>query len=258
MFYLIDSISFALERLWQHKVLVLWALIGLIAATTLALSLPLYVDAVNTNLLTSSLSVPPYAFRFRYLGSWNGPITPDDVRSANVAVTESFPNTMQLPVATAVRYVSGGAWQVRRNNKAVDAFKLGTLEGAESLMNIVAGKWPADPPAKAGDPLPVLIPEKMMFGQGLQVGDQLTITPPRGKAIKLVVAALWRPINANDPQWIFAPKFFDEVLLTATDNLWKAMDGLTKPVEESAWWMIFDGTNIKMRIAGGTKTFTLT
>lgn len=254
MFYLIDSILFALERLWQHKVLVLWALIGLIAATTLALSLPLYVDAVNTNLLTSSLSNPPYAFRFRYLGSWNGPITPDDVRSANVAVTESFPNTMNIPVATEVRYISGGAWQVRRDNKPVDAFKLGTLEGAEPLMNIVEGKWPADPPAKDGDPLPVLIPEKMMFAQGLQLGDQLTITPPRGKAIKLVVAALWKPYNTNDPTWIFAPKFFDEILLTSTDNLWKAMEGLTKPVEECAWWMIFDGSNIKTADVGSMLT----
>ena len=59
MFRIFDSISFAIERLWQHRVLVIWALVGLIAATTLALSLPLYVDAVNSNLLASRLTQPP-------------------------------------------------------------------------------------------------------------------------------------------------------------------------------------------------------
>ncbi len=74
MLQFIDRLLFALERLWQHRVLVLWTLVGLAAATTLALSLTLYVDAVNTDLLTAHLGDPPYAFRFRYLGSWNGNI----------------------------------------------------------------------------------------------------------------------------------------------------------------------------------------
>ncbi|MEP7290304.1 MAG: hypothetical protein ABI835_00920 [Chloroflexota bacterium] len=55
MFRIFDSILLAIERLWVHKMLVLWTLVGLSAATTLALSLSLYVDAVNTTLLTSHL-----------------------------------------------------------------------------------------------------------------------------------------------------------------------------------------------------------
>ena len=45
---LLDPVFFAFERLWQHRMLVFWTLVGLSAATTLALSLTLYVDAVNT------------------------------------------------------------------------------------------------------------------------------------------------------------------------------------------------------------------
>jgi hypothetical protein len=33
---LLDPIFFALERLWQHRMLVFWTLVGLSAATTLA------------------------------------------------------------------------------------------------------------------------------------------------------------------------------------------------------------------------------
>src|SRR5512143_2325827 len=113
MFRLIDILLFALERLWQHRVLVLWALVGLAAATTLALSLPLYVDAVNTNLLASRLSDPPYAFRFRYLGSWKGNVTRSDIDTATAAVNNTFVGDVGLPVALQVRYVRGGAWTLR-------------------------------------------------------------------------------------------------------------------------------------------------
>ncbi len=65
MLKLVDVLLFTLERLWQHRILVFWTLIGLAAATTLALSLILYVDAVNTNLLASRLNDPTYGFRFR-------------------------------------------------------------------------------------------------------------------------------------------------------------------------------------------------
>src|SRR5690349_15841869 len=113
MFRIIDSILFALERLWQHRVLVLWALVGLAAATTLALSLPLYVDAVNSNLLVSRLENPPYAFRYRYLGSWKGNITPNDVATAAAAIDQGFVKTIGLPPQTEVNYMRGGAWTLR-------------------------------------------------------------------------------------------------------------------------------------------------
>ena len=57
MFRLVDTLLFTLERLWQHLILVFWALVGLSMATTLAMSLWLYVDAVNTGLLSASLKL---------------------------------------------------------------------------------------------------------------------------------------------------------------------------------------------------------
>src|SRR5215212_4955709 len=137
MFRLFDSLLFAFERLWQHRVLVFWALVGLAAATTLALSLPLYVDAVNTNLLSSRLPDPPYAFRFHYLGSWKGNITRPDVDSATGAIDKSFADVIGLPTAMEVNYARGGAWTVRRgDNKSLGAYSIGTLTGAEKQMKI--------------------------------------------------------------------------------------------------------------------------
>ncbi len=246
MFRLIDSVLFAVERLWQHRILVFWALVGLTAATTLALSLPLYVDAVNSTLLAARLSDPPYAFRFRYLGSWKGNITYNDVNSATAGVMQGFTATIGLPVTHQVRYSRGGAWTMRLgDNRTLGAFSVGLLEGVDKQIEITSGKWPPAPPASASDPIPVLIPEKMLYTMGVQVGDTLNTTPPGQKPLKLRVAALWKATNANDPIWLFPPKFFDEVLLVRPDDLRTALQGIDKPIEEAAWYLVFDGTRIK-------------
>ena len=68
MYRLFDTLLFTLERILNHRLLVIWVLVGLAIATTLALSLSLYVDSVYSELLESRLDTPPYAFRYRYLG----------------------------------------------------------------------------------------------------------------------------------------------------------------------------------------------
>ncbi len=248
---LFDLFLFALERLWQHRVLVFWTLVGLSAATTLALSLTLYVDAVNTNLLTNNLSDPPYAFRFRYLGSWEGTIAASTVEAATGAIENQFTNAIGLPVQRQVSFVSGGNWNVTRKSTppaAMGVYTLGTLDGADSQMEIVSGQWPAEAPAPDADgntPIPVLMAEKMLFQTGLEVGDTLTATKPgTSKPVTLVIAALWSPVDANDPSWILTPKFFDQAFLMSADDLWTALDGVDKPVEEADWQLIFDGSTL--------------
>ena len=244
MFRIVDSILLALERLWHHKVLVIWALVGLTVATTLALSLSLYVDAVNTGLLTSHLTSPPYAVRYRYLGSWEGNITRADVDAASVAIGAGFTNTVGLPVAQEVTFISGGAWTVRTNtNVNLGPLRFGALEGADDKIEITAGEWP--PEESTGEEIPVLLPEAMLYTMGVQVGDVLTAQRSGVDPVMLRVAALWRAANENDPEWIFTPKYFDAVLFLQPDDLWSTFEGIELPVEEAAWYLIFDGTNVK-------------
>lgn len=267
MFRLLDSLFFTFERLWQHRVLVLWALVGLSAAATLALSLALYIDAVNTGLLESRLTNPPYAFRFRYLGAWNGNITRDDIIAATSAVENGFAGAIGLPTLREVRYTRGGAWTLRlESGQGLGAFNVGTLEGADEQIRVVAGKWPPEPETSSGDVIPIMISEKMLYNMGLQVGDQLTASLPGGTPATLVVAALWTPLNANDPSWVFTPKFFDEVLLVQRDDLWHLLEGIERPVEESAWYLIFDGDQVRTsdidsilgRVVNGERLVTTT
>ncbi len=244
MFRLIDTLFFTLERIWQHRILVLWTLIGLSSATILALSLTLYIDAVNTGLLESRLTNPPYAFRFRYLGAWEGNISRDDVSSATAAIQDGLPETLGLPTLYEVRYLSGGAWSARmENNQPLGTFTLAILEGAESQIRISAGEWPGE--AQTEGAVPVVVSEKMLFNMGVQVGDVLTAQASGREPAKLEIVALWQPVNENDPAWIFPPKFFDERILMQPDDLWPLLEGVENPIDESAWYLIFDGSEVR-------------
>src|SRR5258708_25892244 len=146
MFRIFDGLQLELERLWNNRILVRGAMVGLTAATTLALSLPLYVDAVDTRLLTSRLPDPPYAFRYRYLGSWKGNIKQADVDSATAEIQHGFASTIGLPVKMQMRFTAGRAWSTRLGTKKTPGpVILGTLEGADKLMKIEEGAKAARP-----------------------------------------------------------------------------------------------------------------
>src|SRR5258708_86588 len=85
----------------------------------------------------------------------------------------------------------------------------------------------------------------MMDTMGIQVGDSLSSASPAGKPLQLKVAAIWQPKNIDDPAWIFPPKAFDEVLLVQPSDLATVLNGIAKPVEESDWYLIFDGSQLR-------------
>lgn len=244
MLQFFDRLALALERLRQHRVLVFWTLVGLAAATTLALSLTLYVDAVNTDLLAARLGTPPYAFRFRYLGSWNGNITTEDVNSATAAIDASFTQGLGLPLKRTVNYVSGGSWNVALDEAGnLGALKLSSLDGAEAQMEIVAGEW--GDALSEDNVIPVLLPEAMLYTMGVEVGDTLTATRPGYEPVRLRVAALWKPVNADDPTWIFPPRFFENVVLMHDGDLQTLFAQGGEPVDETAWYLEFDGKDLR-------------
>ncbi len=248
MFRFLDTLLFTIERIRQHLLLVMWVIVGLSVATTLALSLPLYVDSVYSDILDTRLDDPAYNFRFRYLGAWNGNITIDDVTNASAAVQQGFVNEIGLDVIQNVQYVRGGSWQVRtQRNQPLGTYGVSYLKGAESKYDIVQGEWPPTEEWQEGTPYPVLLPESALFNSGINVGDILIAQRAGTQPAQVEVVALWRPLNEDDPVWIFPPKFFDLVLLTQEDLLWKMLETTQgqNPIDEAAWQLIFDGEELR-------------
>src|SRR5689334_3148766 len=158
MFRIVDIIAFTIERIRQHLLLVFWVLLGISIAVTLALSLPLYVDSVYSGILESRLSEPPYAYRFRYLGAWNGNLSINDSNSISSAVEGRYVELLGLPLEMGVRYIGAGRWNARlsESNLGLGTLTLGSLTGSDDLMRITSGVWPAE--ADEEGRIPVLVP----------------------------------------------------------------------------------------------------
>ncbi len=256
MLRLFDILGFTLERLWQNRVLVFWALVGLSAAATLSLSLVLYVDAVNTDLLISRLNNPPFAFRFRYLGDWEGNISADVQARAADAVQQRFIGGIGLATLRESQFVRGPVLRTagrdgNDNSISFGAFNIGVLQGAEDLIEITAGAWPPEPPANTppdadtAGAIPLLLHENFLYEMGIQVGDTVAAQTPDGARIAFEVAALWRPRSAADPNWLFTPRFFEEILLLQTADFETLIAGQENPITESAWGVVFDGRDVR-------------
>jgi putative ABC transport system permease protein len=245
MFKILDTLGYTFERIWQHKLLVLWVLIGLVIAITLALSLPLYVDSVYSDLLSSRLSNPPYAYKIRYLGAWEGNISQADVEIAENAVGEGFIPTIGFPVEREATFTRIGTW----NRSLEDGTRFGTVDvgaltGADDQIVISKGEWSDEVETEDGA-VPLLIPEVMFYTSGLDVGTKLILQRSGAEAVEGQIVAMWRAANPNDPAWIFTPKFFDEVILIRPSDLSSLVEGVENPVTEAAWYVVFDRNSIR-------------
>jgi putative ABC transport system permease protein len=239
-----DTFAYTLERLRQHTLLIGWVLLGLTLAAALSGGLALYVDAVYTDLLDTRLSEPPYLWRWRYLGAWSGTISREDIERADVAIEGSFPDTLGLPVQRTARYVRAGTGTARLGSYSLGQLTPALLTGMEDAIQLTAGEWPstsAESPADA--PIPVLASQTLMDRAGVQVGDIITVLLG-GQTLTVQIAALWQPADAGAADWLFPPKFFDDVLLMVEDDFWSTANG-AEPIDEAAWMLNFDGTSLR-------------
>jgi len=249
MFKLLDLVNFTFERIRQHFILVMLVMVGLSVATTLALSLPLYVDSVYTNILASRLGDPPYAFLFR---GFNITLSQADIDAGRAAIERQFVENINLPAAQTVRYVRAGAWAMRvivdgKPKTLGNTFGVSVFDGAGSQMIITQGTWPPTAPTAEGEPVPILVPERMLFNNGIQIGDTLQGQPRGGKVVDFIVTAMWREDNEKAPLWQeFPPKnFFAEVLIVQEADLWPMVAAIEKPITEVAWYLNFDGRTLR-------------
>jgi len=118
----LTDLSFILKRLWRQRGLVACVALGLMVATALAVTIPLYADAANYNLLNTALANsaaqthrPPFSFIFNYVGSWHGPITVAQYTPPNQYMETGLQGAIGLPLESLTRLVSTDNLQLYPN-----------------------------------------------------------------------------------------------------------------------------------------------
>src|SRR5512146_397435 len=181
------------KRMAAQRGLAIATLLGIVAAISLTMSIPLYADAAyqkiyNTEVkeaATSGVIIadhPPYAFMFRYVGAWSGLITYDQIAAADSYFTEQVPYAIGLPQQLFVRYIDTATFQLfprnttlPDNSSTLEFVNFATASNFADKVDLVQGRMPV-PSAQpeAGDAVEVLVSSALAKRLKLQVDGTYT------------------------------------------------------------------------------------
>lgn len=258
---LTSLLSLLLKRLRSSPGLSVGIAAGLTVAVALATCIPLYAGGVGRRMLMEQLSGeearPPFAFLFRYVGAWHGPLEWEDIQPADAYLTTNAPHDLGLPLQSIVRHVRTPKWRLFPADEAAYAdthqplewIALGFLDGLAAHIDVIEGKPLPSLPTWGGTEggLPVLVSQPLANRLGLQVGETYVLFEPSGAGASLPVriTGIWQPRDDNPAYWLYPPRSFEDVLLTSE----AAFRDLAAPavrgeIDTAAWYLVADGSSV--------------
>ena len=262
----VGLIALAIRRLRAHLGLTLMSLLGLTVAVGLIISVPLFSDAINYNLLREQLrgmsengNRPPFAFMFRYVGAWYGGIDMEKYGKENDYLTKTAPWTIGLPLQQTIRYVKTDNYRVFPVSEAQYAdirqplayAYVGYVTNLQDHIHMVEGTWP-QPAQTATDTLQVIVSQPMAEAVGMQVGEQYilfdkaTTGGTQPVQIPVQIVGVWTPNDPKEEFWFYTPKAFEDVFFVPEESFQARIVPVTKtPVYLALWYLIFDGSKVR-------------
>lgn len=245
----------AAKRFWNHRLLMLSLLLGLVVAVAIMSSVPMYADATQNRLLQGELTEagthrPPFAFMWRYVGIWNGNLTLDAYTPVDQYLREQAADVIGLPAQDIIHHVSSdklrlfasGETNFDENTPLLWA-NVGFITGLEDHVRLVEGAFPTP-----GSIVEVLVTQATAERLGLQVGETYTLfgQGSDGSQIPLVVSGIWTPTDPADSFWFFTPESFNETVLTTEETFRQQIAPLLdEPVSTAIWYLILDGRSMR-------------
>lgn len=223
----ISVIPIALRRLWANRGIALCALLAVLVAVALTISVPVYAEAAQVRLLQNELERQeqqtgrsPFALLFRYVAAWNGPVTWERAQLVDSYLQGPGLDFLGLPVEGLGRHARTPDMQLvlpasgADQSAAQQIVSLGFLSGLDGQIAIVDGAAPR-PAADLRTPVEALLMKALADRIGVNVGDELRVVTTSGTAVTtpIRVAGLWQPLNPRDPAWFYPPDAFEAVVL---------------------------------------------
>lgn len=233
-FPVLAIVGAAVRRLSANIGLALCALIALLAAVALSVSIPVYAEGASLRLLEKEIARKEqqsgrsaFALLFRYVGAWNEPLEWEQVSPADTYLTGVALERLGLPLDGLGRHARTDQMQLfhspssggNSQRQFLKNVSLGFVSGLDAQITIVDGERPQ--PAASIDepidePIEVMIMRELADTMGINVGESFTLVAKSGGdvvSLPIQIVGLWEPVNASDPAWFFQPDAFREVIL---------------------------------------------
>ncbi len=263
----------AWRRLVANRRLTVAELVGVVAVISLALSVPMYADAVYHRILVSTLGLnsasgtrlPAFAFMFRYVMFSSQPVALADTQPAEEFVSRDLPNLLGLPNSGLTRYYqttnfrlfpadeSGASYDSSRD--PLLRIPLTSLTNFDQHIRVVEGHLPADTAESDSgsltEPVEVLISKSLADLTGLQIGDRLFALSGQSdyQAVQVPVriAGTWEPTDPYEVYWFYRPGLLEQMLLVPEGTFTRRVGpAVQKNLAEVLWLSNFDGSGVRV------------
>lgn len=253
---LLSVLTAASKRLRANLGLALCAWLAAVTAIALAAAIPAYAEAASLRLLQDEIRQQeerqgrsPFALLLRYIGAWNTPLEWERVAPADDYLQREGIPGLDLPLNSFARHVRTAPLRVFLNVDGETVFlknaPLGFISGLDDRMRIVDGRMLAS--AADGAVLDVMIARAFADEAGVNAGDTLTIIAPgtRPATLQARVAAIWEPINRNDPAWFFPPDTLNDLILVPEASFTGPVAAaLRNEVDQALWFVRLSGEGV--------------
>jgi putative ABC transport system permease protein len=263
----------ATKRLFSQRWLALATALGLIITVALAMSVPLYADAVYYRVLREKLvqqtAHPPFAFMFRYVGAWSTSVQLEDIQQVDEYLSTVAGPALGLPLKTYVRFLETDTFQLFPLEDVAYAdtrdpltwASLGSASDLEGHIIITEGSFPAvaEPVFDSTDSVEVMISEALATKLGLQVGETYMLFARRAVEggrrrtlqIPVYIAGIWKAADPEEDYWFYNPAALDDTLIVPEGTFTGRISGyLDDEVNLALWYLVMDGSGVHASDAG--------
>jgi putative ABC transport system permease protein len=255
------------KRLISERWLALATALGLIISVALITSIPMYADAIHYRVLLEKLSGeeyghrPPFAFMYRYVGSWAGVVKWEDVKPLDDYMTTRVASDLGLPQRKMVRYFSTESLRLfpqgdsayRDPDRALGLAPFSWATDFEDHITILEGNFPAVADSAYGSVVEVLVGEDLYLKWGLQVGEEYTAYA-KVKAddgadvtvnIPVRIAGVWRATDLTEDYWFYSPSSLAEEMFVPEETFRTRIDPeMVQGLDLALWYLLADGSDV--------------
>jgi putative ABC transport system permease protein len=211
---------------------------------------------------------PPFAFLFRYVGSWYGAVDWEQAQQADAYLREPVARDLGLPIEMEVRHVETSNFRLFPSSEAayedvnnpLDWVRVGFVSDLADHITLLEGRFPeSSHPLVSGQvsaddpPMEVLLHHSMVDDLGLQVGEEYVLfgdqesNAVESKLVEIPVriAGVWQPTNPEEDYWFYKPNTLDRTLIIPEESYHQRLVPLLKgEVYLSVWYLLLDGSGV--------------
>lgn len=242
----------------------------------LALSIPLYADAVCYRVLRQKLWGKPdvadpsdllLTFLFRFNGSGNAAQEWEGIEAADTYLRGPALETLRLPPLYVVRHFrtdtmklspAEGAAIYERGYTPLSWVSFAFTGGLEDHITLLEGRFPAVTPAGVKNTVEVLLNVVLADEIGLQVGENYIVhtniqTGDHAKTwvIPVRIAGIWEVADKDDPYWFYNPEMMENMLFVPEETFSGRISAyLENEIYVAVWYLMLDGATVHARDVG--------